>query len=231
MPVTDPYKVLGVPTTATDDEVKAAYRRLAKKYHPDANPGNKVAEQRMKEINAAYDQIMNKSSSGPSYGGSQYGGGQYGGSQYGGSQYGGSQYGGGGSSWGGYGGYGADGSRMDTVRTFITFGRYREALELLSSISDRDAEWYYYSAIANDGVGNSIVALQHAEKACAMDPSNAAYRDLYEQLKNPGEAYNRNQSGRGYGSPICGANNMCYSFILSWLFCMVCNFCGRYTMC
>lgn len=60
--MTDPYKVLGVPTTATDDEVKAAYRRLAKKYHPDANPGDKVAEQRMKEINAAYDQIMNKTS-------------------------------------------------------------------------------------------------------------------------------------------------------------------------
>ena len=69
--MTDPYKVLGVPTTATDDEVKAAYRRLAKKYHPDANPGDKVAEQRMKEINAAYDQIMNKTSPGANQG---YGG-------------------------------------------------------------------------------------------------------------------------------------------------------------
>ena len=74
--MTDPYKVLGVPTTATDDEVKAAYRRLAKKYHPDANPGDKVAEQRMKEINAAYDQIMNKTASGANrdYGGYSFGG-------------------------------------------------------------------------------------------------------------------------------------------------------------
>ena len=75
--MTGPYKVLGVPTTATDDEVKAAYRRLAKKYHPDANPGDKVAEQRMKEINAAYDQIMNKTASGANQGYGGYSSGGY----------------------------------------------------------------------------------------------------------------------------------------------------------
>lgn len=58
--MTDPYKVLGLPSTATDDEVKQAYRRLAKRYHPDANPGDQTAERRMQEINAAYDEIMNR---------------------------------------------------------------------------------------------------------------------------------------------------------------------------
>ena len=51
--MTDPYKVLGLPSTATDEEVKQAYRRLAKRYHPDANPGDKEAERCMEEINAA----------------------------------------------------------------------------------------------------------------------------------------------------------------------------------
>ena len=55
----DPYKVLGLDRNATDDEVKIAYRKLAKQYHPDANPGDKNAEQKMKEINAAYDMIIN----------------------------------------------------------------------------------------------------------------------------------------------------------------------------
>ena len=73
----DPYKVLGLSPDASDDDVKKAYRRLAKKYHPDANPGDKVAEQKMKEINAAYDMIVNKKYD-PSAGASSYGGG-YGG--------------------------------------------------------------------------------------------------------------------------------------------------------
>ena len=52
----DPFAVLGVSSSATEDEIKSAYRRLAKKYHPDLNPGDKAAEQKMKEINEAYTQ-------------------------------------------------------------------------------------------------------------------------------------------------------------------------------
>ena len=54
----DPFSVLGISSTATEDEIKSAYRKLAKKYHPDLNPGDKNAEQKMKEVNEAYAEAM-----------------------------------------------------------------------------------------------------------------------------------------------------------------------------
>ena len=50
----NPYEVLGVPHGASEEEIKAAYRRLAKRYHPDLNPGDPTAAQKMNEVNQAY---------------------------------------------------------------------------------------------------------------------------------------------------------------------------------
>ena len=58
----DPYDVLGVSKGASEDEIKTAYRRLAKKYHPDLNPGDPTAAQKMNEVNQAYDRIKNPQS-------------------------------------------------------------------------------------------------------------------------------------------------------------------------
>ncbi len=53
----DYYATLGVPKTASAKEVKQAFRKMARKYHPDVNPGDKSAESRFKEINEAYEVI------------------------------------------------------------------------------------------------------------------------------------------------------------------------------
>lgn len=98
----DPYEVLGVSPGATDEEIKSAYRKLAKKYHPDLNGGSAEAEAKMKEVNEAYTLLIKHKGQAGGYGSS---GGNYGSSGYG------SGYGGYGSSgsYGSSGGYGSSG--------------------------------------------------------------------------------------------------------------------------
>ena len=74
----DPYKVLGISSDATDEEVKKAYRELSRKYHPDANANNPLkdlAEEKFKEVQAAYSQIMDMRAKGYATNGSQTSGG------------------------------------------------------------------------------------------------------------------------------------------------------------
>ena len=191
--MTDPYKVLGLPSTATDEEVKQAYRRLAKRYHPDANPGDKAAERRMQEINAAYDEIMNRKHN---PGGNRGSGGGY------------DPFGG----FGGYGGFGGGyqqsqseqqsgpGTYFTAARNYIRFGRYREALNVLSSIHERNAEWYFLAAVSNAGVGNRVQAQQYAQQAVRMEPDNPEYQEFYERLQQPGQTYTT--FGRGFSMPM-----------------------------
>lgn len=190
----NPYDVLGVPQSATDDEVKKAYRDLSRKYHPDANVDNPLAdlaEEKFKEIQEAYDTIMKEREKG---GGSGYG---YG---YG--------YG---------GGYQQQSSGQNTntetqaVYNFINNRRYQDALNLLNRMPGRDAQWYYLSAAANAGVGNNVLAQEHAAQAVNMEPNNLQYRQLLNQLSWNTRQYQSNPYGGGYGGQqsTCGTGNMC----------------------
>ena len=205
----DPYKVLGVSPSASDDEIQKAYRKLVKKYHPDVNPG---------EINAAYDQIRNiregKATGGYSGAGQNAGGGYYGGF-----------------SWedmfGGFGGFNQNYQEATTeltaARNYINSGHYREAMNVLDSvdISARGARWYYFHACAAYGLGNKIQAMNDAEQAVKLEPNNAEYQQFLNRMKSGGATYQQYAGG----SPIvCGTSNICLDICLANLFCRFCCF-------
>ena len=224
--IDDPYKVLGVSPDASDDDIKRAYRRLAKKYHPDLNPGDEVAAKKMQEVNAAYEQIKNPEKAQQSNpGGSGYGG-------Y--SQY--DPFGGFGG-FGGYGGYGgyqrrtySDESSGDTYQkaayNYIRYGRYQEALNALNNAADRNGRWYYLSALANDGLGNQVTALEHIRRAVSMEPDNQEYLELLNQIETGGSTYRR-QAGNFQGFEMRG--DPCTNLCLCWLAYVFC--CGGRGFC
>ncbi|PWM38245.1 MAG: molecular chaperone DnaJ [Clostridiales bacterium] len=190
----DPYGVLGIPSTATDDEVKKAYRKLAKQYHPDIHPDREFAEKKMAEINAAYDQILNQRQ------GKATGAGEYGYQEP------------------------RQGStpEMTAVRNYLYYRRYREAFNVLNRIEERGAEWYFLSAYAHAGVGNRTQALEFARKAVELEPGNAEYQNLLQRLQMSGVAYET--YGRGFEVPHGNTmGNLCLGLCLTRLFCGFCG--------
>lgn len=190
--MTDPYKVLGVSPNATDEEIKQAYRRLAKQYHPDKNPGDAYAAKKMQEINAAYEQIKNPEKDDPFR------------------------------SWQSSTQQDYGSSYRRSAQQYIRFGRYQEALHVLQSDTNRDAQWYYLSALANHGAGNQVLALEHIRRAVSMEPENYVYLQTLERIENGGQTYRRQaQSYRGFsfgGSPLA---SLCLCYFLQFFCCRI----------
>lgn len=215
----NPYTVLGLPGGASDDEVKAAYKRLAKKYHPDLNPSPE-AEEKMKQINAAYDQIINhkQDAAGPFGGAAADDSGSYGSA----GSYGGYYY----DPFEGYrrqaGGQNAGGDRMRAVRSYLNARHFREALHLLSELEPRDAQWYYYSAVANVGLGNRITGMEHARRAVELEPDNLEYQQFWQMLNASGTAYRGR--GESYAPPVVNTG-LCSELFCLFFCCPLCRPC------
>lgn len=166
----DPYKVLGVTPETSDDDVKRAYRELARKYHPDnyvGNPLADLAETRMKEINEAYDQIMNVRTGKSS--GAQTGAGQGYGYGYGGAQTGASSN-----------------PIYSQIRAAINAGNLAMAEEMLQRSPQRDAEWYFLMGSVYYRKGWFDEAGRAYTQACNLDPANAEYRNALNMLNMSG---------------------------------------------
>ena len=182
--ITDPYKVLEISPNATNDEIKKSYRELSRKYHPDSyvdNPLAGLAEEKFKEVQEAYEQIMKDRENG--YNGT----GSYQGTYS-------------------YSGGSGDDAELNPIYNLISKRHFREALDLLEQLPNRSAKWYYYSAVANAGIGNNMMAENYARRAMDMDPGNSEYSDFYNQFKWQSQRYqtNRNMNnGPGMGNLCC----------------------------
>ena len=201
--MSDPYKVLGLEQNASDEEVKRAYRELARKYHPDNyqnNPLADLAEEKMKEINEAYDAIT-KMRSGGSYG--SYGGssGGYSGASAGGYQY--QQQ-----------GAATGNAAYARIRQLINAGELDRADELLQQSGARTGEYYFLAGSIAYRRGWLDEARQNYRLACQLEPGNVEYRQAANMMSQGGFAYDQNRMSMGGCDPC--TTYLCCSLCTPW---------------
>ena len=215
--MTDPYVVLGLSPNASEEEVKKAYKKMAKKYHPDVTGNDPAAAKKMQEVNAAYDAIINKKT--------DYG--------YGQSSSGYNSYSSGFNSSYGFGGYssgyreesdyGDYPNEMKAAVNYINARRYNEALTALSGVpfDKRTGRWYYLSAVAKSYSGDTDGAKEDINVAIFKEPTNYSYQAFKERLYNSRNTYQYYQ--KTYTPSSSNAFlSCCLPTILLNLFCNCC---------
>ncbi len=201
----NPYKVLGVSENATQEEIRAAYLALVKKYHPDKytdNPLKELAGEKLKEINQAYELLTKKPSNGNGGASSSgYGGGT-------GGAYAGGSYGGGYANYGrreGTGYTGPNAKEFASARAYINQNNLNAARTVLDSVPNHNGEWNYLYGIIYLRQGWYEKARACIRVAYESDPNNAEYRNAYASLNNSGRVYQTGGFGNanGMGSTVC----------------------------
>jgi DnaJ-class molecular chaperone with C-terminal Zn finger domain len=194
--MTDPYKVLGVSQDSTDDEIKKAYRELAKKYHPDSyadNPLSDLVEEKMKEINQAYDTIQKERASGTQR--AYY-------TQSGEPQS----------------------AKYNNIRALINEGAYLKAELILDSTpqSERGAEWNFLKGCVLMQRGSYFDAQKFFETACYLDPSNQEYQNAKDSLRTQSASFGRNYrtATNSNSTQIC---DLCSALLCADCLCECCG--------
>lgn len=177
----DPYEVLGVPRGADRERVKAAYRELAKKYHPDQYTGTPLADlanEKMQEINEAYDAILSGNT------GSAY---RSSGSSYGVNDY----------------------SAVESFINGGRFDEAERVLESMSEGS-RDAHWYYLKGELNFRRGWTQQAYSYYSMAYNMEPGNPLYKGAFERMsQNRTGGFRTGRTQHHGGSSGCDGCDIC----------------------
>lgn len=157
----DPYEILGIPRNASNDEVKRAYRELSRKYHPDSYAGNLLSSLAEEKFKQVQE-AYDKIMKERSSGYSDYTSNSYSSNDF----------------------------EFQQVLNLLNSRAYGDALRLLDGMSNRSAQWYYLSAIANIGIGNTMRGAEYARTAVAMEPNNLEYQRLLSQISFQGQRYN-----------------------------------------
>lgn len=167
----NPYEVLELREGASQDDIKAAYKRLVKKYHPDQyanNPLSDLAQEKLKEINQAYDKLRGVSGQGSSSGSYS-------------------------TSSSNYSGYGE-------IRANIERGNLAGAEQMLNRISSRNAEWNYLMGIVFLKKGWYEQGHQYIDLAARMEPGNMEYKNALNNMNFRNQGYRSYGNYGGYRS-------------------------------